>query len=86
MLPHAAQPRVDTLVDLFADALDEALGHSGVVLGTEFGMRRHGSGDLLTLVGVHGLTVCRAGQPEQGNRESKHASFGITVMSSTYGG
>ena len=65
-----AQPRVDALVDLVADPLDEALGHGRVVPRPEFGVGGHGRGDLVPLVDVHAQHVmsqtARPGKEESG--------------------
>ncbi len=67
-----AEPRVDPPVDLVADPLDQALGDGRVIPRSEFRMGGHRRGDLIPLVGVHALTLCRKRLPQQG--KIKHQS------------
>src|SRR6185503_12129930 len=53
-LAHAG---VDAPVDLLADAVDQAFGHSFVVLRAEFAVRGGRRRDLVTGRLVHGLTI-----------------------------
>ena len=65
------QPRVDALVDLLADPLDQALGDGRVVPRSELGVGGHGRGDLVPLVDVHAHTLCRNGTAGQAGQRDE---------------
>ena len=58
----AVQPGVHSLVDFFADAVDEALGYGGVVAGAEIAVCRRRGSDFISDAHVVKLSAGQRGK------------------------